>query len=526
MDTVLEYIKIIYAYLLTSLNAVTLVAGLSFTVAIVLVYFLYSRSRTLLSYIPNIWTSLGILGTFIAIVHTLESADIYDADKMVDMSKLIGNIVPAFTTSIIGIVGAIISSLGVKVIFAIEDENYEENNKWRSSYRLTPELMLDGILRNTKETKDRLDGIIHKISEGVLEETNKVISEKVATLLEEHGKIIAGVFEEESELLKSTVFGLSQGVKEDTERMVAEYKNLSSEVSEALARNSSEVTSSYSEICGQLRASVEATTEDMKQTLAEQSSIFRSETQRNTTEIVNRMNQMSAELAAKQKENSDSYVESLNVIHQSAADSAAELQDSISQRFESFTSGLVAECEELQKAIITASVTDGKAIIAGINQQVEAVVEEYKKLAASLETNLEDSVSDVLNDFVATSQKLRQVGMDLGSVAEKITTAMNDYNAMTASAQEILKSLGAAENKLADMINAHDPTDEQMKKALSSMEELSEALYRLNYRIEAMKGGNAGEPRKHVAKCPNCGAESTNPMANFCGHCGHALFIN
>lgn len=495
----------IFEYLVEHLNLVTLIAGLICTIGIALVYYLYSKSRTLLSYVPNVWTSLGILGTFVAIVNTLESADIYGADKMVDMSKLIGNIVPAFTTSIIGIVGAIISSLGIKVIFAVEDEKYDVKNLCKSSYGLTPELMLDGILRNTKETKESLDGIAQKIAEGILEETNKSISEKVYALLEEHGKIITGVFEKESELLKSTVGSLSQGVKENTERIVAEYKNL---------------------------------TEDLKNALAEQVSTYKSETSKNTSDLV-------SQIAVKQKEISDAYIESLKTIHQTAAQSAAELQDSISQRFETFTNNLVEECEKLQNSIIDAAVTDGKAIIDGIKQHSDAVMSEYKDLTASIsqgtqqfadsmvllsketaksfETNLNEGVSRVSGELINASQHLISISNDFGPVADRIATAMTDYNAVMVSAQNIIKSLDAAERKLADVINAHDPSDEQLKKALESMEKLSETLYVLNYRIEAMRHGDSGDSHEHAIKCPHCGTESTNPMANFCRNCGHSL---
>ena len=53
------------------LNESVFILGLVMTVAFIVVYFTKLKSKQLLNYLPNIWTSLGILGTFIAIVYSL-----------------------------------------------------------------------------------------------------------------------------------------------------------------------------------------------------------------------------------------------------------------------------------------------------------------------------------------------------------------------------------------------------------------------------------------------------------------------
>jgi vacuolar-type H+-ATPase subunit I/STV1 len=54
------------------LNESVFILGLVMTVVFIVVYFTKLKSKQLLNYLPNIWTSLGILGTFIAIVYSLE----------------------------------------------------------------------------------------------------------------------------------------------------------------------------------------------------------------------------------------------------------------------------------------------------------------------------------------------------------------------------------------------------------------------------------------------------------------------
>jgi biopolymer transport protein ExbB/TolQ len=69
---------------------------------------------------------LGILGTFISIVWSLSQIDFDGKDFNIGM--LVKNITPAFVTSIIGILGAIISSIWIKAKFAKQDQT-DDNKK-------------------------------------------------------------------------------------------------------------------------------------------------------------------------------------------------------------------------------------------------------------------------------------------------------------------------------------------------------------------------------------------------------------
>ena len=81
------------------LNLIVTLTGLSITAVFFALYFTKLRSKQLLNYVPNVWTSLGILGTFIAIVVSLDSSG---TSSLSDVDTLVKNIIPAFTTSIIG----------------------------------------------------------------------------------------------------------------------------------------------------------------------------------------------------------------------------------------------------------------------------------------------------------------------------------------------------------------------------------------------------------------------------------------
>ena len=145
--------------------------GYLFTIVLILVCFLASvvfsiiikkkynesNSRELISYMPTVWTSIGILGTFFSIVWSLHTQKDFK-----DIPLLINNISPAFLTSIIGISGSIVTSYIVKKTFAEEDdyeewdyENYvEDPKKYTEEHAqadITSEMQLFSIYQNIEE---------------------------------------------------------------------------------------------------------------------------------------------------------------------------------------------------------------------------------------------------------------------------------------------------------------------------------------------------------------------------------------
>lgn len=162
----------------------------------------HTGSHQLRNYIPTAWTSLGIFFTFVSIWWSLgESKDkSFDPQMMRD---LISSIVPAFSTSIIGILGAFVSSICNKWIIAKEEQ--EENNKFlrlkkqkvgKDCNSDSPELILLEIISSIRESTDTTctalgknhsdsDKTIQEIKNRILESgfgvTNKVIETSIAT---------------------------------------------------------------------------------------------------------------------------------------------------------------------------------------------------------------------------------------------------------------------------------------------------------------------------------------------------------
>ncbi|MDC2009070.1 MotA/TolQ/ExbB proton channel family protein [Bacteroides thetaiotaomicron] len=209
-------------------NEITVGVGLLFTVVLFLFYYMNAKSRQLLSYIPNIWTSLGILGTFIAIVISLDTGN---NDNFGSINQLVGDIIPAFQTSIIGIIGAIITSVIVKILFAIEDK--KEENKYRSEVNenISPELFLNRMHLSLEKNNSLLRELISLTQLQQREVINEMVSQK-DTLKEFLDGFIhqlrffySEIFETTSEHAKVVIDGYLHGIKQVIDPMHTDIVN-------------------------------------------------------------------------------------------------------------------------------------------------------------------------------------------------------------------------------------------------------------------------------------------------------------
>lgn len=127
-------------------------------------------SDYLRGYIPTLWTSLGILCTFMAIYVSLSGYtnivgnDVANSSSSntFDINNLIKKVIPAFSTSIIGIIGAIISTIINRWIGDNQEKaDYEQflkiknripGQKLQSS---SPEMVLLEIISAIRETSNQ-----------------------------------------------------------------------------------------------------------------------------------------------------------------------------------------------------------------------------------------------------------------------------------------------------------------------------------------------------------------------------------
>lgn len=248
------------------LNIIVIVIGSLITFGFFLLYFTKLKSKQLLNYVPNVWTSLGILGTFIAIIVSLHGGN---TSALSDVDTLVKNIVPAFTTSIIGIIGAVVCSIGIKIIYAIEEKIEEELYYKKGGEEISPELLLNNIhlsLRrlievtqlqetniksflnnyiieltkfynhifeaNKEQVKILSDEYVHSVGD-VLASANREINKRIDTILLSHSESIQEYLKAEKSKLneiadeiKSFFKGIPESVDEMKIELIDSLRNM------------------------------------------------------------------------------------------------------------------------------------------------------------------------------------------------------------------------------------------------------------------------------------------------------------
>ena len=119
-----------------------------------------NKSRSLLNALPGAYTSLGLLGTFIAILKSLSNIQ---ADF--NITEIIKSIVPAFSTSIAGLVFALLAIIVTKIIFGNEDNQYEQMHTDPNVLLQNGVDALQNIQINTEQVPYALGAINAKLQE-------------------------------------------------------------------------------------------------------------------------------------------------------------------------------------------------------------------------------------------------------------------------------------------------------------------------------------------------------------------------
>lgn len=148
-----------------------------------------TKSIQLRNYCSSLWTSVGILGTFVSIYVSLSGMDFTSANNNA-IESLIQNIIPAFSTSIIGIVGAIICMICNRLSIA-KTEKIEENDFTNAKNRFgvhnksnSPELVLLEIVKSINDSCTSTNNTING-SKDVSDNRLKTLIEGLGALSEQ-----------------------------------------------------------------------------------------------------------------------------------------------------------------------------------------------------------------------------------------------------------------------------------------------------------------------------------------------------
>ena len=327
--------------------------------------------KRLLEMAPDIFTSLGILGTFIGLVWGLKNFQPTDYEVMTSsVSALVDGIKVAFLTSIYGIAFALIYSSGMKSVYAGMDEKLQGFLEKFHMYVLpaaeseSRNLMLASQKVQTKAMKQMAEQLTSQMAESfekAINPTFEKMNESLEILTESVTKCQQDVVQE---ILRSFLREMNSSFK----LQFKDFNEALVQLKKAQKENTDYTTNLYQAMSEQLNESYARQNESMKEIVDELGKI-----QGRYMSTATRITQDNQEIQKQQQQD-----------YQHISDYLKEAEKSSAKFW-------VACNQTMQKYVETA--TQGMEKISAANQAGEDVLKANQKLVEELDAKLQEFIS-------------------------------------------------------------------------------------------------------------------------------------
>lgn len=402
----------IKSFILDNMNLLTIVIGLTFSVVL---WIKGKGAYSLRGYIPTLWTSLGILGTFTAIYFGL--TDYSNGESSADIDKLIAKVIPAFSTSIIGIIGAIVSTIINRWVGDnIEKADYEQFVKIKNKIpgqkiqSNSPEMVLLEIISAIRESSNQT---CEKLKNNKDSSEKKL--EQINTRLNALDTTAAAV----GDRIKSAI----------TDCMNKQREEFSSAISLLISTLSSELKSQSNSMADKM--------DDLRRMLHDE------------VEHIESTNQSLISQLIKQEEallnlTTQTLLKDSETRNKSLQEFIAKQNENLTETFAEITAGMGALYQKIEESI-TVHINDEKALF---EHEIKESIEEFAKTKYNvctetitkcnqeLTTNIERLHQNHIQasiDFVSKlneifAQICNELGTKINSLSDELVNKLNDIN--------------------------------------------------------------------------------------------------
>ncbi len=430
-----------------------------------------TKSIQLRNYCSTLWTSVGILGTFVSIYVSLNGMDFTLANNNA-IESLIQNIIPAFSTSIIGIVGAIICTICNRLSIA-KAEKIEENDFANTKNRFgvhnksnSPELILLEIVKSindsctstnktlngSKDVSDtrlrtlieRLDALSKQMSgnhvqtkeiiEKALSNQNTIFENTVSNLISKFQETLTSVqnsFKSEVANLTTIVDGRIQTLINSNDKILEKTVDLQRQelnlIKETLAKESKERND-------QLRSFIESGNNDLKEFVEEQNTVFGAYYKKFDEQISAHVekeanlfeNEIKTAIEEFAKAEYNTCIETINECNTKLVDNsnnAINRQEQVNETFIAVLSEkLTSTCDALVKEVRQLSIDMAdklqriheqeaeliKETISNNRQDVGLLLETNKEQIEKVSDKIKENYDQTVNELTTSYEKMKQ----------------------------------------------------------------------------------------------------------------------
>lgn len=471
-------------------------------------YYKKTKSRVLLNAVPNIWTSLGVLGTFISICFALSGIqktplsndvgktlqEVSQINPGINIKSIISDLIPAFSTSIYGLLGALIATLNSKRIFAKEDAELDKNTKKKS-----PEECLYHIYTNSKDIKDNLldqekrnrdynDQLNKNISSQseILEKfINDFVGRMDSIFQQMHGAIetqVKNFGDEQFKKSSSVLQGITQQMTDISSSLIAQQQDSVKDVMENTGNELQAITRNITNLVSSL---AESTTQGL--------STIESKQQEKLDNIVNYQTNFTSNILQQNKEfiegANKSFQEEYQEIQESNVKSLEQMID-LKSAYEEVSNKMLEDSNQANtmmaenlRSNITNFVGELQQII---TKQCNSLSETIMSNVSTLEESysfIDNRISQIKSDYEQSTLSFRdavQNAHNINNSYEKtITNVDNSLESVVETNKNINKLISVVENKQ-ENIEALVVKIQETSNAIETLQKLESTLYKLS----------------------------------------------
>lgn len=449
------------------------VFGVSLFLAVVFgIIYYFNRSRQLLNSLPGLFTSLGLLGTFVAICNSLGTIN----EDTLEIDVIIRNLVPAFTSSIAGLISAFIATAGCKIWYSFEDKKLDEKVDKKS-----PEECLHSLTLLTEQTNGKLSTISQQlINQAAKNETyndrlNTTISQQ-SKILEQfindfvkrmddiftkmHGQIeqnIKDFGEEQFKKCADTLEALTQKMSSLSTGLLEEQKTNVQQMIDGtnteLQSVSNTVTEQINALCTQMTSAL---------------STLRTSQDERLTAIVSNYDALSERLSSQNSEFAEKMNAQMNAEYEKIQEQSANSLQQMVDLKDAYT--------EVNQEMLQSSTAMNREVSAELRNSLSTFVSDLQKTVTDevnvLSTAIVTNVEALEKSYAYISDHVRNIKGNYESAAQAYIDAVNTAHRMNESQENMLTTIN-------DSMKHVVHTNEKVDEVIAVMEERQERIENL-----------------------------------------------
>ena len=516
----------------------------------------YSRkkdSRQLRNYVPTIWTSLGILGTFVSIVYALTGKGV----NLQNINQLVMSIVPAFETSIIGISGAIISSICAKIAYARED--YKADKEYRDQYKGTPEEHIGDINEHIKRLLDVTQSQ-HKelIDESKMQRTlgEKLITDFATSLKDFYDKLYQEEKQRAQEMVDHYLTGINQLIMSTHGTIKDKFETLFTEHSESLIKLMNSEDEKFKKYTNDIITTLNTNSQEIINTIANigsneidtlgtmtdtQKELLQTVVDDNKAglaQIVTQNNSGISSVSQDAAQNLTNIAKEFTALIGTLKISFGELTQSLPNSIEQIKQSLVQTIQKLADEKFEVLTESHKEFISGLLQQVETFDQQISKQSAENQKDWSKAVNahlakmlnqvdvDVKNHVTVMQTTSQGLNSELLSIIDSLKESTTNYTSIVKQITTLVNALKNETNATEVFANSITSTGTQLTSIQELLTDIANKNLQLRQELAQWKRTHKQvkvDTQNGTKECPNCKAE--NPIdASFCRKCATSFW--